>query len=201
MRLFYKNIFFLALLINISACGNTQIKPFNPNSERKYFGVAVRKLPPEPVYNRLMTAYLPEPLPNRDFKKVSFTRLNPVFQFEMKDATIEETARVLANIARYTSYCSSVIASRKINLTTVGTIDEIGQYIGEKAGIKVVVDHANHEVRFLANGASTVAKNQTEGAKIKTAAKEEVNQTPGGLSPDVQVSEKTNGFLNKIKVD
>jgi hypothetical protein len=199
MKRFLKNIFILLALGGLFACSTTPVAP--PSKERKFFGVAVRKLPPEPVYNRLMTAYLPEPLPPREIKRASYSRISPVFQFEMKDATLEETARVLASMARYTSYTSSVIASRKVNLVTVGTIDEVAKYISDRAGVNVIVDHANHEIRFLANNGSTaVRKIGVSNVKPGDFERASAVQT-GALPSSVKVSEKTNGFLNNIKIE
>lgn len=185
----------LLTLAALGACAPKK-KPFDPNKERKFFSVAVRQLPPEPVYNRLAVAYLPEPLPSRSIVPASHTRLSPIFQFEMKNATLEQTARILANMSRYTSYCSSVIANRKINIIAVGTIDEIAEFIAAKAGINVSIDHANREVRFLANG-STGSRGVPRSTKSYPAPRKAIEGLPG----DVKVSEKTNGYLNNIKIE
>src|SRR5690606_37978903 len=103
----------LAVIVALGGCAKKNV--IKPTKERKFFAVAVRQLPPEPVYNRMTVAYLPEPLPSRDVRRASFSRISPVFEFEMKEATLEQTARIMANMARYTSYCSSVIAQRKIS--------------------------------------------------------------------------------------
>jgi hypothetical protein len=73
-----------------------------------------------------------------------------VFQLSLKDATLEETARVLAATARYSSYTAPSIAEQKISIRNIGTIDELGRIIENKAQVQVVVDHENKEVRFLA---------------------------------------------------
>lgn len=142
----------MAMLLIPAGCSSSK-PPLDPYKERKFFGVAMRQLPPEPVYNRLRLAHLPSPLPVKFREIRSDSVIMPVFHYQVKQATLEEAARVLANTSRYTSYCSSVIADRKMDIETLGTIDEIGEFIGKKAGIKVVVDHANKEVRFLANAA------------------------------------------------
>jgi hypothetical protein len=68
----------------------------------------------------------------------------------LKNATLEETARVLAATARYSSYTAPSIAKNKISVTNLGTIDELARIIESKARVQVVVDHENREVRFLA---------------------------------------------------
>ena len=187
------------IAITNSACSSSQ-KEFTPDKERKHFGVAVRQLPPEPVYNRLMLAYLPSPLPPRNISQsksnlTSMSRLSPIFQFDMKNSSLEQTARVLASLARYTSYTSSVIADRKLNLTALGTIDELGETISRKAGINVIVDHANREVRFLANGAPNPRR--PVPARSAAPAAELADDSLG----DVPTSTKTNGFLNNIDTE
>jgi len=76
--------------------------------------------------------------------------LRTVFQLSLKDATLEETARVLAATARYSSYTAPSIAEQKTSIRNIGTIDELGRIIENKAQVQVVVDHENKEVRFLA---------------------------------------------------
>jgi hypothetical protein len=72
-----------------------------------------------------------------------------VYELNLKNATLEQTCKVLASMARYSSYTSPSLATQKFSFQNLGTIDELAQTIGQKAGIKVVVDHENKEVRFL----------------------------------------------------
>jgi hypothetical protein len=75
--------------------------------------------------------------------------LRTVFELSVQNATLEETARVLAATARYSSYTAPSIASEKISVKNLGTIDELARTIESKAQVQVVVDHENKEVRFL----------------------------------------------------
>ena len=189
-------LLFCSSVLCIAACG-PKVKPYDPNKERKFFSVAVRQLPPEPTYNRLTVAYLPQPLPSRDIVHTSHTRLAPIFEFEIKDTTLEQTARLLANMNRYTSYCSSVIANRKISLTAVGTVDEIADFIAKKAGINVSIDHRNREVRFLAGGGNSSGRSIPSTTRSFPAPTAQIEGLPG----KVKISEKTEGFLNNIKIE
>jgi hypothetical protein len=81
--------------------------------------------------------------------------LRPIFELTLNKATLEETARVLAAMARYSSYTDPSIAKNTFSIENLGTIDELGRTIGVKAGIQVVIDHDNKEVRFLAPAAET----------------------------------------------
>jgi hypothetical protein len=76
--------------------------------------------------------------------------LRPVFQLSLRNATLQETSKVLAGMARYSSYTAPSLAQRRFSIENLGTIDELGRIIGSKAGIQVVIDHENKEVRFLA---------------------------------------------------
>jgi hypothetical protein len=67
----------------------------------------------------------------------------------MKNATLEQTCKVLASMARYSSYTSPSLVTQKYSFENLGTIDELARIIEEKAQIKVVVDDENKEVRFL----------------------------------------------------
>jgi hypothetical protein len=67
----------------------------------------------------------------------------------IKNGTLEETARVLGAMARYSSYTTPSLATRKASFQNLGTIDELAEIIEDKERIKVVVDHENKEVRFL----------------------------------------------------
>jgi hypothetical protein len=147
----------LVIGLTLSGCGSTT-KPFNPKSDgqRTIFMPSVRTVGPEPVYARTRWVRAPEVVPERDIPGQSngglgdSPSLRPVFQLSLKDATLEETARVLAATARYSSFTSPSIAADKISVKNIGTIDELARIIESKARVQVVVDHENREVRFLA---------------------------------------------------
>jgi hypothetical protein len=134
----------------ICSCGGSE-KPYEPHQERKYFTFPARQLAPEPVYNRLTLVRPPDPLPDSDLQESDAPVIHPVIHLDIKDASLEQAARVLASAARYNAYCSSLIADRTITMSELGTIDELAKRISRKANIEVVVDHQNAEVRFLAN--------------------------------------------------
>lgn len=121
----------------------------------KSFGVAYKKFAPEPVYNRMRYAHLPEVIPNGGSYSASqgisveAPMLMPVASLELNDATLEEASKALAQFSDYRSYCSSLIADRKISIARVGTLDELAQAISNLAHIKVVVDHNNRSISFL----------------------------------------------------
>lgn len=134
-------------------------KPYDPidHTKRTIFMPSVRAVGPEPVYARTRWVYAPEALPNREREGDNegpalrgSPRLRSVFHLALKNATLEETARVLAATSRYSSYTAPSIASEKISVDNLGTIDELAQIIGSKAHVQVIVDHQNKEVRFLA---------------------------------------------------
>jgi hypothetical protein len=136
------------------------VKDYEPTSknDRTLFMPSFRTAAPEPVYSRTRWVHLPEVIPDRnipgdenvDREPGAGPALRPVFHLALKDTSLEETARVLAAMARYSSFTTPSIASRKISIENLGTIDELGQIIERKAQIQVVVDHDNKEVRFLA---------------------------------------------------
>jgi hypothetical protein len=108
----------------------------------------------DPVYVRTRWVHPPEVLPPRSGAATDSSRdgtpsLRPVYELNLKNATLEQTCKVLASMARYSSYTSPSLATQKFSFQNLGTIDELAQTIGQKAGIKVVVDHENKEVRFL----------------------------------------------------
>ena len=150
----------LAIIVVSAASGCASgFKPYQPidHTKRTIFMPSVRAVGPEPVYARTRWVYASEALPNRereaDVESVSLRgspRLRAVFHLSLKNSTLEETARVLAATARYSSYTAPSIASEKISVDNLGTIDELAQIISSKAHVEVIVDHQNKEVRFLA---------------------------------------------------
>lgn len=149
----------LALLVTFSFCAcATGPKPYDPNSSqnRTLFMPVYRTAGAEPVYARTRWVHPPEVLPERE-SAASSTRssyensptIKPVYRLSMKKATLEETAKILASMARYSSYTSPSLAKQTFSVESLGTLDELARIIGDKAGIKVVVDHENKEVRFL----------------------------------------------------
>ncbi len=154
----------LGLVVGLAGCaaGPKDYEPYS-TTDRTLFMPSFRAAAPEPVYARTRWVHLPEVLPQRempgDEKREggpdTGPALRPVFQLTLKKASLEETARVLAAMARYSSYTDPSIAQNAFSIENLGTIDELGRTIGVKAGIQVVIDHDNQEVRFLAPAAET----------------------------------------------
>jgi len=149
-------------LIAFSICGILSVgcggvKDYQPIPRGPgLFMPSVRTVGPEPVYARTRWVRPPEVLPERDSESSTSAALRetpslrPVFELSLRNTTLEETARVLAATARYSSYTAPSIANEKISVTNLGTIDELARIIESKARVQVVVDHENREVRFLA---------------------------------------------------
>ena len=74
----------------------------------------------------------------------------PIFSFELDQGTLRDAASMLAGATQYSSYCSSTVADFELSLNQVGTIEELASSIEDLAQIRVVVDHINKEIRFLA---------------------------------------------------
>jgi hypothetical protein len=132
-----------------TAC-TPHVKEWEPNKdEKKVFFFPVRSLPPQPVYSRVMEVRPPSVLPPRSLPTAPGPKILPVLHLELQAVPLEEAAKVLAKSARYSYYCSSLVADKKVSIDSLGTIDELGQMIAKKANVEVVVDHSNQEVRFL----------------------------------------------------
>ncbi len=144
------------LLCGVSVgCSTSDVKPYEPTTKRgrTVFMPSYRAAGAEPVYARTRWVHPPEVLPSRDGGDTQSSYetppLRPVYELSLKNATLEETCKVLASMARYSSYTSPSLAKDKFSFQNLGTIDELARTIEGKAGIKVVVDHENKEVRFL----------------------------------------------------
>ena len=144
-------------LISVLTAGCSGVKEYQPIPKKNgLFMPSVRTAAPEPVYSRTRWVRPPEVLPQRDLPDGQSSQLadspsiRPVFQLTLSNATLEETARVLAATARYSSYTAPSIAKDKISVKNLGTLDELARIIESKARVQVVVDHQNREVRFLA---------------------------------------------------
>ncbi|MCB0360243.1 MAG: hypothetical protein KDD44_11425, partial [Bdellovibrionales bacterium] len=79
------------------------------------------------------------------------TKLDPILHLEMQNARLEEIANSLADSVHYRSYVASGIADRLVSIKLLGTVDELALEIERRQQIKVVVDHENREIRFLAD--------------------------------------------------
>ena len=144
------------VLCGVSAgCSTSDVKPYEPPTKRgrTVFMPSYRVAGPEPVYARTRWVHPPEVLPSRDGGDTESSYdtppLRPVYQLSLKNATLEEACKVVASLARYSSYTSPSLAKERFSFQNLGTIDELARIIEGKAGIKVVVDHENKEVRFL----------------------------------------------------
>lgn len=145
-----------ALCLSMTGC-YYKTKDYEPNRHEKLLLPSARSFGPEPVYSRLRWVHPPDLLPAReipgsvDADLENVPNYRPVFQMVIKNGTLQEISRVLAATARYTSYCAPSISENKLTIESLGTIDELGQTVARKAGIKVVIDHTNHAVQFLAS--------------------------------------------------
>jgi hypothetical protein len=145
------------MVVTSTGCGG--VKPYEPNAKdkRSIFMPSMRATAPDPVYARTRWVHAPDLLPSRERSGADSggsleetPTLRSVFHLSLKKATLEETARVLAATSRYSSYTAPSIASERISVDNLGTIDELAAIIESKARIQVIVDHQNKEVRFLA---------------------------------------------------
>jgi len=152
-----RSLFVLSILSAsmISGCGG--VKDYQPiPKDNALYMPSVRTVGAEPVYARTRWVRPPEVVPQRESYQAAAMNmrespsLRPVFELSLKNTSLEETARVLAATARYSSYTAPSIANDKISVTNLGTIDELARIIESKARVQVVVDHENREVRFLA---------------------------------------------------
>ena len=142
----------LGVLLSASAfsgCAYKDAPKYTPTEKPKVFRVATRQLPPEPVYNRLRWVRPPQVTPSRKIDAKRSPLILPVVHYSVKQTPACEALLVLAATSRYRSYCASAVEPKRVSLDMLGTIDEIAQEISHNAGIKVVVDHQNQEVRFL----------------------------------------------------
>jgi hypothetical protein len=154
-----------ALAAVIAACAPKMPEWQPEDKSSQVFSVATRQLPPPPVYNRIRWVMPPEPLPVSGLPASNAPALRPIMHLELTNATLEETSKILAESARYRSYCSGLIADQRITINKLGTLDELAQAIAEQAGIQVVLDHHSREVRFFAG--------RTQTSDTKTQAQEE----------------------------
>ena len=107
-------------------------------------------MPHQPVYNPAKWVRPPEVLPDRTPPPQARAVIMPVIQLELKNVTLAEAARLLANAIRYHSYCAIMVGSKKITINAVGTIDELSAQLAELAEAKELVDHNSREIRFFA---------------------------------------------------
>ena len=153
---------FSKLIVGLFVCGvsvgcsTSDVKPYDAQGTkgRTLFLPSYRSAAPEPVYARTRWVQPPEVLPSREVEDTDSSYgqappLRPVYELSMKNATLEQTCKILASMARYSSYTSPSLATQKYSFKNLGTLDELARIIEEKAQIKVVVDHENKEVRFL----------------------------------------------------
>ena len=148
MKTYLRQVVIVGAVITIGCA--PQGKEWTADETHRVFRPAIRQLPPDPVYNRLTKVYLPEVLPTKAEITTERPLVLPIIHLSLKEDSLDQAAKLLAQSARYNAYCSSSIASKKISLEVLGTIDELADEIAKTAAVKTVVDHINREVRFLA---------------------------------------------------
>jgi len=144
--------------VTLVGCATTSGPEWQPPKQIRTFSVAMRQLPPEPVYSRLRIVRPPEVIPNAPRVDTQAPAVVPVLHLEVKDMKLDEVARVLASAAQYSSYCSSLVAQQTLSLNRLGTLDELGAEVEKAAQIRVIIDHAGRQVKFLAEHAPTAPR-------------------------------------------
>lgn len=146
---------FLVCVVATCAC-STSPKPAPEKGPE--VTVAFRQIPHEPVYNRLRWVHLPSVIPPESPAfDAQAPLILPIMHFTLKNGTLYEAASMLAASTHYSSYCSSLIANRKISIEKIGTVEEIAAYISKIAHINALVDHNSREVRFTAAAPSALS--------------------------------------------
>lgn len=138
----------LLLVLGTCSLGCSGVQP-KKDELPKVYNVATRPYPPQPVYNRLRWVRPPSMKPDRDIEGNETPLILPIMQFEVKDEPLKEVVHVFAAMAQYRAYCSSAVGDRVVSIRMIGTMDEIANKIESEAGVEVVIDHENQEVRFL----------------------------------------------------
>lgn len=123
--------------------------PFQPIQMREAFYFPARQLAPEVTYNRIREVRPPEPFPNRGLPREAGPRLNPVIHLSLQKVRLDQAAKLIADAARYSSFCSSSIADREVTINVLGTLDELADAVERRAGVEVIIDHGAEQVRIL----------------------------------------------------
>lgn len=112
----------------------------------EHYKTAFRQTAPEPVYSRLTWSHLPEPMPTEGALNAPY--LSPTVSFELPNSTLEEAVVALAQTIGYEPVYPVELASRKVSIDKVATIDEILADIEEQAGVFAEVNHQRRFLRF-----------------------------------------------------
>lgn len=140
----------LALMLLSTICGCSKHEPkWNPEEGTPIYSVAFRKLPPDPVYNRVRFGYPPETMPVRAAPEVRSNEIMPVIHLQVKNESLENTALILASSMRYRSYVASKVADKPVTLDRLGTLDELAEVLARRMNVRVWVDHGGRTMRIL----------------------------------------------------
>ena len=134
--------------LGLSGCG-AGTPSWKPTQARKYYPAQMRQTAPEPVYNRLRTTHLPEPLPSRNLPGDAEVVYQPTVHFDLKNGTLAEASEMLAKTVNYGSYTSPLIADRRVTINSVGDLEEISKQLEIQANVQVLIDHDQRVVRVM----------------------------------------------------
>jgi len=126
-----------------------------PKVEVEKYPVVGRQIAPEPVYSRLTWSQIPQPIPPsvpvRD-SKVRYSNVpyfRPVIKVELKRSTLGEAIQALAQTMGYESSYPRELAKKKVQVNTVGTIEDSLKEIERQAGVRTEIDHERRIVRVI----------------------------------------------------
>ncbi len=138
------------ILSSVLCCSCSSYKEPEPIDE--YYEVPFRQLPPEPVYSRLTWSHPPQPIPAPSQQKSPY--IQPVIEFDFPGSNLKEAIQALAQTIGYRWDYPPGVASRKVSIKQVGTVDEILSEIGRQAGVRTQLDHTSRMVRVLHSNTS-----------------------------------------------
>ena len=114
--------------------------------------IAMRRIAPQPTYNRLRWVHPPEVLPARDaHERLDPTRpkMLPVVHLEIEKTPLKEVALILGTATRYRTFCASLVENELVTMNKLGTLDELAESIEQQTPARVVIDHGTRSIRIL----------------------------------------------------
>jgi hypothetical protein len=135
--------------LGLYSCSSNQAQTPNKLRFSDSLNYSKIKYAPEPVYNRMKTAYLPSPPPKDSLPSKNTPPILPMVRLMATNQTLDEVGRTLAEKSGYFFYCATPLMNRPVTIDRTGSIEEIALLLARHGNFVATVDHERKEIQFL----------------------------------------------------
>ncbi len=139
--------FLISFTFFLTGCSSNK-EPYEGNLpgtvKYDYYYPSTRRLPPEPVYSRVMWVYLPKPVGIETKNDVVFLRR--IMSFELKNATLEEAVNAISQSMGFEAVYPRSLAGRRTSIDFEGSVEDALEKLSLDTNTRIKVDRGSRTI-------------------------------------------------------